>query len=46
LTSDEVTGLHRWSRSWADDLRTRVATDDMESHPSTRNPDWDSYLDD
>ena len=46
LTDDDVTALHRWSRSWADDLRTRVATEDVASQPSVRDPDWDSYLDD
>ncbi|MFI7546287.1 nucleotidyl transferase AbiEii/AbiGii toxin family protein [Actinoplanes sp. NPDC049599] len=45
LPLDVITDLHRWSRSWADDLRTRIATDDVASQPSARDPDWDSYLD-
>jgi len=44
LTDDDVTALHRWSRSWADDLRTRVAPDDVAGQPCVRGPDWDSYL--
>lgn len=46
LTDDEVTALHRWCRSWADDLRTRAAIDDVAGRPVVRDPDWDSYLDD
>ena len=45
LTDDDVTALHHWSQSWADDLRTRAATEDVASQRSARDPDWDSYLD-
>lgn len=44
LTDDDVTALHRWCRSWADDLRTRAATEDVAGQPSAGDPDWDSYL--
>jgi len=46
LTDDDVTALQRWSQSWADDLRTRVTTEDVASRSPARDPDWDSYLDD
>jgi hypothetical protein len=46
LTDEDVTALRLWSRSWADDLRTRVATEDVASQPSARVPDWDTYFDD
>jgi hypothetical protein len=40
LTEDDVAMLHRWSRTWADDLRTRVATTEgIASQPPARDPD-------
>lgn len=46
LTEDDVTTLHRWSRTWADGLRPRAAADDASGQPSEGELDWDSYLDD
>lgn len=46
LTDDDLAALHHWSRSWADDLRTRVAAEDIVSRTAPGDPDWDTYLDD
>jgi hypothetical protein len=44
LAEADVTALHRWAGSWADDLRSRSRTEDAVKLSGTDEPDWDAYL--